>query len=127
MDTGSGHDLTTPNGADGFPLKKTRRIVFRTANERISTESAISVRSNILKGPASPYVLLETPWVLSIGRRVMEMGYSFIWIANTSPWLVSPDGDRIDLDVHGNIPFLRIGDASEEAMVAKAVPRILTK
>ena len=54
------------------------------------------------------------------------MNYSFVWIANTLPWLVSPDGDPIDLEVHGNIPFLRIGNASEEAMVAQAVPRILT-
>jgi hypothetical protein len=54
----------------------------------------------------------------------MEMGYSFVWIANTPPWLVSPDGRRIDMEVHGNIPFLRVGDQAEETMVAKSVPRI---
>jgi hypothetical protein len=84
----------------------------------------MAVESSILKGPASPYVLPETPWVQSIGRRVMQMGYSFVWIANTPPWLVSPDGCRSDLELHGNIPSLRIGDATEEAMVAKAVPRV---
>ena len=56
----------------------------------------------------------------------MEMGYSFVWIANTSPWLVSPDGDRIDLEVHGNIPSLTIGEVAEAVLVAKAAPRILT-
>ena len=126
MDTGSGHDLTTPTGAEGYPMKKVRRIVFSTANGRISTDSAISVRSNIFKGPASPFVLPETPWVLSIGRRVMEMNYSFVWIANTPPLLVSPDGDRLDLEVHGNIPFLRVGEVADAVLVAKAVPRILT-
>ena len=124
MDTGSGHDLTTPAGAEGYTLEKIRKIIFSTANGRISTNTAISVLSTILRGPADPYVLPETPWVLSIGRRVMEMGYSFVWIANTPPWLVSPDGHRIDLEVHGNIPFLRVGDQAEQAMVAKSVPRI---
>ena len=114
-----------PSGAEGFATQNVRRIIFSTANGRISTDSAMAVESSILKGPASPYVLPKTPWVLSIGRRVMQMGYSFVWIANTPPWLVSPDGCRIDLEVHGNIPFLRIGDAIEEAMVAKAGPRVL--
>ena len=54
----------------------------------------------------------------------MEMGYSFLWIAKTTPWLVAPDGHRIDLEVHGNIPFLRVGNHAEQAMVAKSVPRI---
>ena len=124
MDTGSGHDLTTPAGADGYNLEKIRKIVFSTANGRISTNTAISVLSTLLRGPADPYVLPETPWVLSIGRRVMEMGYSFVWIAKTTPWLVAPDGHRIDLEVHGNIPFLRVGNHAEQAMVAKSVPRI---
>ena len=90
----------------------------------MSTNTAISVMSNILRGPADPYVLPETPWVLSIGRRVMEMGYTFVWIAGAAPWLVSPCGRRLDLEVHGNIPFLPVGEAAEEAMEAKAVPRV---
>ena len=39
MDTGSGHDLTTPAGADGYKLEKIRKIVFSTANGRISTNT----------------------------------------------------------------------------------------
>ena len=37
---------------------------------------------------------------------------------------MAPDGHRIDLEVHGNIPFLRVGNHVEQAMVAKSVPRI---
>jgi hypothetical protein len=36
MDTGSGHDLTTPAGAEGYTLEKIRKIIFSTANGRIS-------------------------------------------------------------------------------------------
>ena len=125
MDTGSGHALTTPKGAEGFTLQQVRKIIFSTANGRISTSKAITVLSTLLKGTAVPYILPETPWVLSIGKRCMEAGYSFIWVANTKPWLVSPDGTRIDLEVHGNIPFLRVGDIPEHAMVARAIPRVV--
>ena len=124
-DTGSGHDLTTPSGAGDNDMQKVRRIVFSTANGRISTDRALNLVSKALRGAAAPYILPETPWVLSIGKRVMEMGYSFIWVAKTSPWLIAPDGHRIDLEVHGNIPFLRIGDGASEAMVAQAVSQLL--
>jgi len=62
---------------------------------------------------------------LSIGKRVMEMGYSFVWVAKAAPWLMSPDGHRIDLEVHGNIPFLRVGEGDTEAMVAQSISRFL--
>jgi hypothetical protein len=61
MDTGSGHDLTTPAGADGYDLEKIREIVFSTASGRISTYTAISVLGTLLRGPADPYALPETP------------------------------------------------------------------
>ena len=106
-------------------MQKVRRIVFSTANGRISTDRALNLISKLLRGAATPYILPETPWVLSIGKRVMEMGYSFIWVTKTAPWLISPDGHRIDLEVHGNIPFLRVGDGASEAMVARAVSQLL--
>ena len=55
----------------------------------------------------------------------MQMGYSFVWVAKTSPWLISPDGHRIDLKVHGNIPFLRVGNVTAAAMIAQTVPKVL--
>ena len=105
-DTGSGHDLTTPAGAGDNEMQNVRRIVFSTAHGRISTDRALNLISKVLRGAATPYILPETRWVLSIGKRVMEMGYSFVSVAKTAPWLISPDGHRIDLEVHGNIPFL---------------------
>ena len=37
-DTGSGHDLTTPGGVGNNDMQKVRKIVFKTANGRISTD-----------------------------------------------------------------------------------------
>ena len=91
MNTGSGHDLTTPSGAENCDMQKVRKIVFSTANGRISTERAVHLISNILRGLATPFVLPDTPWGLSVGKRVMQMGYSFVWVAKTTPWLIAPD------------------------------------
>ena len=48
----------------------------------------------------------NTPNVLSLGRRCMEQGYSFTWHAYSRPELVTPNGDRVVLDVRDNIPYL---------------------
>ncbi len=53
----------------------------------------------------------------------MELGYSFVWIRNSMPMLIAPDGARIELDVQGNVPILRVGGADPLPMVCAAVPR----
>ena len=78
VDTGSGHDLITPDVADDYEELPVDRVTFHTAGGRVRTNRALTIRSSILQGEAQPYVLPSTPWVLSVGRRVMEMGYSFI-------------------------------------------------
>ena len=50
---------------------------------------------------------------------------AIVWIAKTNPWLISPDGHRIDLEVHGNIPFLRVGSVSAAA-VSNMAPKCLS-
>ena len=68
--------------------------------------------SEVLQETIRPYVLAETPAVLSIGRRCVEQGYSFIWRANQLPVLVLPDQTIVKLEVHRNIPVLRVGHRS---------------
>jgi hypothetical protein len=70
MDTGSGHDLITPSGAENCDMQKVRKIVFCTADERISIERAVHLISNVLRGLATPFVLPDTPWVLSVGKEL---------------------------------------------------------
>ena len=48
----------------------------------------------------------------------MEMGYSFVWSAKSNPYLSSPSGTRIELQVHGHIPYLQVGHPSMRAMAA---------
>ena len=50
--------------------------------------------------------------VLSVGRRCVEQGYSFVWEANTTPYMKSPDGKIVHLVVDGYIPYL-VDDQTE--------------
>ena len=37
----------------------------------------------------------------------MEQGFDFIWRACTRPYLKTPEGERVFLDVRDNVPFLK--------------------
>ena len=37
-----------------------------------------------------PYVLPNTPSVLSIGRRCVQEGYHFVWLSGKHPYLITP-------------------------------------
>ena len=47
-----------------------------------------------------------------------------MWLAKSNPYLLSPSGTRIDLQVHGHIPYLQVGHPSLRAMDANlTLPR----
>jgi hypothetical protein len=66
-----------------------------------------------------PFVLAETPSVLSIGCRCMKMGYGIHWHPWTNRVLVTPEGNVVSLSVERDIPYLMVG--SERSMPKKLV------
>ena len=118
MDTGCGHDLVKESLVEGYQTTceyngdKQRKIVFATANGKVSSQRVVPMRCNILNTVVAPYALPETPSVLSIGLRCMEQGYSFHWRAGQLLVLVTPCGSVVPLDVERNVPVLRVGDNS---------------
>ena len=54
----------------------------------------------------TPYILDETPAVLSVGVRCMEQGYSFVWPADSKPYFIRPDHKVIELNVDGRVPVI---------------------
>eukprot|EP00972_Heterocapsa_arctica_P046207 6816637-Heterocapsa_arctica.AAC.1 len=65
---------------------------FQTANGlTVSTHSA-PMRIEDLGEEISPFVLQETPAVLSVGDRTMNKGYAFVWPAYSNPYFVTPNG-----------------------------------
>ena len=89
MDTGCGHDLIGKSKAASLGVDIVQdkdEIVFQTANSTTSTSDSIKYYVNELKETVQPFVLDETPTVLSIGRRCMKMGSSFHWICGKLPF-----------------------------------------
>ena len=56
------------------------------------------------------HVLESTPSIISVGKRCMDMGYSFVWTAGCKPTLTCPSGRAVTLDVINNVPYLPHGD-----------------
>ena len=107
MDTGCGRDLITPDVADGCKKPPVERVTFHAAGRRVKTKPALTINSAILQGGVQPHALPSTPWVLSVGKQAMGIGYSVAWVAKNNPYLVSPTGVSVDLHAHRDIPYFR--------------------
>ena len=112
MDAGRGHDLIGKSKAASLAVDIVQdkgEIVFQTANGITSTSDSIKYYVNELKETVQPFVLDETPTVLSIGRRCMKMGYYFHWICGKLPFVITPEKETVHLHVKDDIPYL-VGD-----------------
>eukprot|EP00972_Heterocapsa_arctica_P064557 9526691-Heterocapsa_arctica.AAC.1 len=47
----------------------------------------------------SPYVLKDTPAVLSVGDRTMNKGYDFMWPSYCNPHVITPAGFKVELEI----------------------------
>ncbi len=83
IDTGCGHDLLSRKDMLALKAKpcQVTPLTFETAGGLVTTDLGASVWINEFEEAVKPHVLQkETPSVLSVGARCMEMGYSFIWL-----------------------------------------------
>ena len=124
VDTGAPVDVTTAALAGHLssqfvPMKY---LDFETAGGE--TSSAVGVELSFKIGDKShisiPYLLQDTPSVLSVGLRVKEQGFAFIWLPGKKPCLVDNNGRILPLlDDDGtpvydaNSPLSEIRDPEE--------------
>ena len=109
MDSGCGHDLIDVDTADRYCLARgtaDKALFLNTANGQVLVEDQAPAYCRELDQEISPYVLQ----VLSLGKRVMKMGYSFYWPAGKSPVLITPSKRVVKLVVKSDIPYLRVGE-----------------
>jgi len=73
-----------------------------------------------------PYILAGTPPVMSIGMRVMQYGYDFIWLGSKKlpPYYITPSGRIVVMEVIDDIPYIRSGDAQCQPQVATRTIRV---
>ncbi len=111
LDTGCKYDLTT---RASVPLHQHNRIyrapvpiILATANGLSSGEKSCNNTFGELGEVAEPYILDNTPDVLSIGRRCVEDGYSFNWkLYSLHPTITTPDGRVVQLISRDCVPCL---------------------
>ena len=112
-------NLVSMKSAKGFTRHPSVGMNFSTANGKTTARRCLQCYCEQLEGPVDPFVLTQTPHVLTIGKRVMERGYSFMWRSCSTPLLITPSGSQIPLIVNGNVPYMATGEA--DFMAAPAV------
>jgi len=110
IDSGSAFDIVDQGSLTQKERETVRRVAdpttLVTANGAIEADEVLPVRISDLGLKADALVLRDSPSVLSLGKRIMEEGFSFSWSPNSAPVLTSPTGRKIFLDVVHNVPFL---------------------
>ena len=110
VDTGCPIDLIAERDLEKHELEYVKHtskpVMLSTANGSTKSEKIISMDVSLLKDNVEAYVLNATPTVLSVGKRCMDLGYHFVWRAFKRPFLISPKGHKIMLDVIDNVPYL---------------------
>ena len=84
-------------------------IMFHTANGSTATQTEAEIDLGTFDEISQAYVLDDTPSVMSLGKRCMEEGYSFVWPSGKMPFMITKNGERIDLTIHDNIPYIDLG------------------
>ena len=92
VDTGSDQDLISEGMLKTAQATKRRvsdtPICLATANGSTRADEVADVTVDALHRDFTPYILDETPAVLSVGVRCMEPGYSFVWPADSKPYFI---------------------------------------
>ena len=121
MDSGSGHDLIALKKVDRMDMEtyEDEVINLHTANGVTSTSKMTDIQFNVFEEPVKAHVLDDTPSVLSMGKRCLEQGYTFIWPSGKDPFMIDSDGLIINMKVKDHIPYVSLDQVKEYGDVKK--------
>ena len=122
---GSAQDLISERDLSGMTARDSDHpISSMTANGPgpSSADKQFAVYVPSIGIASDPYVLPDTPAVLSIGQRCMGEGFDFVRKAYSKPYLKMPRGEEIYLDVRDNVPYLKSWPENT-AVLASHVPQ----
>eukprot|EP00974_Lingulodinium_polyedra_P003301 309038-Lingulodinium_polyedra.AAC.1 len=71
---------------------------FNTANGVTHADEVLPVGVKEFASTVEPYILNNTPNVLSVGLRCMKHGFTFIWPAGENPYFILPDNKVVQLE-----------------------------
>ncbi|CAE8641625.1 unnamed protein product [Polarella glacialis] len=112
-DTGSANDLVKVAQLSRKEVKtvETHAVKARlaTANGVICADKTAMISVPKLNLSVRPLLLDNTPNVLSVGRRVVEDGWNFVWKSD-GPCYFEKDGEIVPLVIRNFVPFLKTDD-----------------
>ena len=121
MDSGSGHDLISAKKIDRMDLPTYDDVVvnFHTANGVTSSTKRSDIKFEAFDEPAQAHILEDTPSVMSMGKRCIDLGYSFIWPSGKTPYMIDSNGDIIEMTVRDYIPYINIDQKKRKGTPSK--------
>ena len=128
VDTGCGSNLVGLHylrsaGAMGKLQQLKVPITLNTAGGPSRALGTVRIACDMFpEGHFKSIVMPETPGVLSVGALCQDHGFSFFWKAGKTPYLLLPNGVRMDLTVNGKIPYLQVGKDGAPSLVDDAAP-----
>jgi hypothetical protein len=118
-DTGSGYDLVEEAEVPKWHLEDKKpceeELSLYTANGLTPVNHVIQMQVKALGENVDMLLLKQTPAVISIGKRCMELGYGFWWPPYMPPMMILPNGEVIELIVRYNVPYLVDSDSPNAA------------
>ena len=88
-------------------------MTFMTANGITETDQKVDLVIDDMKDTISPFVMEESPSVLSIGKRCGDNGYGFLWMPGEEPIMFDDRKSVIRFLVKDHIPNLGTNDETE--------------
>eukprot|EP00971_Amphidinium_carterae_P068030 1346581-Amphidinium_carterae.1 len=120
VDSGAGLDLSGESCLTDSESSQTRNsgkpIHLTTANGKTTADRKAPCPIEVMNVELQPLILPQCPPVMSVGRRVIKDGFSFVWNASEPqrPYLIDPCGNKIALGVEGYVPILCEDGSIEE-------------
>ena len=117
-DTGSAQDLVCSKMIpDDVVYHFPEPLELITANGSQSADQQASVHIDCIDKEVHPYVLPDTPAVISVGMRCIQDGWDFVWKSFSRPYFKKKDGTKIKLEVKDFVPYLPSRDGQVPAAV----------
>ena len=106
-DTGSANDLVSREMVyHSEVFESSKPVSLLTANGLFQANDQANLDIPLLGITAKPYVLDDSPAVISVGQLCVDHDWSFIWPANDTPYFKKPNGQKIKLRVKDYVPYL---------------------
>ena len=126
MDSGSGLDLISAKKIDrmDLPTYDDSVVNFHTANGVTCSTKRSDIKFEAFDEPAQAHILEDTPSVMSMGKRCVDLGYSFIWPSGKTPYMLDANGNIIEMTVKDYIPYVSV-DRKKKKGTSSKIAKIL--